>query len=123
HFLSVFGEQLGADGIPHGAGGHEQRGGFAGDFGRPLFQAVDRGIFAINVIADFGFEHGAPHGGGGLGNGIDAEVDHRFKNSWKTSLESRPPRLVRRRVAPSVSSSPASRKRWMGASKWLHSAA
>ena len=85
-FLPVLGEQLDGDGVPHGAGGNEQGGRFAGDFGGTLFEAVDGGIFAIHVVADLGFEHGAPHGRRGLGNGIAAQIDHRFKNSWKTSL-------------------------------------
>ena len=33
HFLAVLGEQLDRDGVPHGAGGHEERRLFAGDFG------------------------------------------------------------------------------------------
>ena len=30
-------------------------------FGRPLFQPVDGGVFAVNVVADLGFHHGAAH--------------------------------------------------------------
>ena len=61
HFLPVLGEELDRDGVPHGAGGDEQRGLFADDLGGALFQAVDGGVFAIDIVADFGLEHGAPH--------------------------------------------------------------
>ena len=35
---------------------------FAHDLGRAFFQAIYGRIFAINVVADFSFRHGAPHG-------------------------------------------------------------
>ena len=76
-----------------------------------LFQPVDGGVFAVNVVADFGFHHGAPHGGGGLGDGVAAQVDHAVRNSWKTSLESITPRLVRRSAPPRF---PAARRRRSG---------
>ncbi len=96
-FLAVLGVQFDRDGVAHGAGGDEQGGFFAGDFGGALFQAIDGGVFAIDVVADFGFGHGAAHGGRGLGDGIAAQIDHAVRNSWKTSLESMTPRSVRRR--------------------------
>ena len=81
HFLPVLGVQLDRDGVAHGAGGHEQRGFLAGDFGRALLQPVDGGIFAVNVVADLGLHHGAPHLGRGLGHGIAAQIDHAVRNS------------------------------------------
>ena len=65
HFLAMLGEEL--DGrwclpiVPVGT----KRGFLAGDFSGPLFQQVDGGIFAIDVVADFGFHHGPkpPHFG------------------------------------------------------------
>ena len=79
YLLPMLGEQLDGDCVPHRAGGNEQGGRLAGDFGGTLFEAVDGGIFAIHVVADFGFEHGAPHGRRGLGNGIAAQIDHRIQ--------------------------------------------
>ena len=52
HFLAVLGEQLDRDGVAHGAGGDEQGGFLAGDFGGALFEAVDGGVFAVHVVAD-----------------------------------------------------------------------
>ena len=65
HFLAVLGVHLDRDGVAHGAGGHEEARLFAHDFGRALFQAIDRRVFAINVVAHFGFGHGSPHSGVG----------------------------------------------------------
>jgi hypothetical protein len=31
-----------------------------------LLQQVDGGVFAVHVVADFGFHHRLPHGGVGL---------------------------------------------------------
>jgi len=70
--LAVRGVQLDGDGVAHGAGGQEERGFFAGDFGGALFESVDGGVFAINIVAHFGVCHGVAHGLGGLGYGIAA---------------------------------------------------
>src|SRR5690242_5346644 len=104
-------EKLDRDGVPHGAGGDEERGLHAGDFGGALLQAVHGGVLTVNVVADFSFGHGAAHLGCGSGDCIAAEIDHACKNSWKTSLDKRTPRLVRRIVGPVCSSRPAARKR------------
>jgi hypothetical protein len=40
---------------------------------------VDGGVFAVNVVADFGLQHGAAHGGRGLGDGVAAKIDHAVK--------------------------------------------
>ena len=74
-FLAMLGEHLDPDGVAHGAGGDEQGGLFPGDLGGALFQAVDGGVLAVDVVPHLGFHHGAPHGGGGLGHGIAAQVD------------------------------------------------
>ena len=49
---------------------------FAGISAARSSSCSDRGIFAINVVADLGLRHGAPHGGGGLGYGIASQIDH-----------------------------------------------
>ena len=72
--------------------GTKTAGFFAHDFGGALLQPVDGGIFAVDVVADFGFGHGAPHGGGGPRDGVAAQVDHDAMNSAKTSLERSTPR-------------------------------
>ncbi len=95
--------ELHADHVPHGASGDEQGGFLAGDLGGALFEAVDGGIFAVDVISDFGFGHGATHGFGGTGYGVAAEIDkaHAFRNSPSTSLETITPLEVRRKREPS----------------------
>src|SRR5437899_6171192 len=104
--LSVLCRVFDGDRVPHGPGGDEEGRLFAGDFGGAGFEAIDGGVFAIDVVADFGFEHSLAHGGRRLGDGIAAQIDHKSRNSWKTSLESRTPRLVRRSMPSLVSSSP-----------------
>ena len=67
---------MGEDGgqVAHRAAGDEERGFFAragrGDF----LQTVDGGVFAVHIVADFGFGHGLAHGGRGMGDGIGAEI-------------------------------------------------
>jgi hypothetical protein len=41
-------------------------------------QAIYGGVFAVNVVADFGFGHGAAHGWGGVSEGVATEVDWGF---------------------------------------------
>jgi hypothetical protein len=76
HFFAMVGVQLHRDGVAHGAGGDEQRGLFAGDFGGAAFQQVYGGVFAINIVANLGFEHRPAHLRRGLGDGVAAQVDH-----------------------------------------------
>ena len=61
--------------ISLGAGGDEQGRFLAEHFPRQPFETVDRGIFAVNVIANFRIGHGLAHGGGGLGDRVAAQVD------------------------------------------------
>ena len=63
--------------IAHGAGGHEEAGFAAEDFGGARLQPVDRGILAVDVVADVGFGHGAPHLRRGPRDRVAAEVDGR----------------------------------------------
>ena len=67
-----------ADGefVAHGAGGDEEGGFFAEEFGGGKLELGDGGVIAEDVVADRGFGHGFAHGGGGLGDGVAAEVDH-----------------------------------------------
>jgi hypothetical protein len=73
--LAVLGVQLDADGVSHGAGRDEHARLFAKDFrGAPL-EPVDGGVLAVNVVADLGLRHGAPHLGGRAGDGVAAQID------------------------------------------------
>ena len=62
--------------ITHGAAGHEESGFQAQIARQTLFQAGDGGVFAVDVIAQLGGQHGLTHGRGGLGDGIAAQIDH-----------------------------------------------
>ena len=76
-FVAVMGPGFDGDEIAHGAGGHEEAGFAAEDFGGAGLQLVDRGILAVDVVADDGFGHGAAHLGRGARDGVAAEVDGR----------------------------------------------
>ena len=66
HLLAMLGMQLDADGVAHRAGRHEQRRFLARDLRGALLQAIDGRVFAINVVAHFGFGHGRRMAGVGL---------------------------------------------------------
>src|ERR1700675_2280863 len=121
HLLAVLGVDLDRDHVAHGARGNEQAGFFAEKLRGALFQAIDGRIFAVNVVAHFGFGHGAAHGGGRPRDGVAAKIDHTVINSAKTSLDKRTPRLVSLSRSPSLASNPSSTKRWIGASNLRHS--
>ncbi|MNE50005.1 hypothetical protein D3C80_1445620 [compost metagenome] len=75
-----------AEQVAHGAGRHEQRAGKAQLGRQVLLQAVDRGIFAVDVIAQLGRQHGLAHARGWLGNGVAAQVDDghgRLPLTWR----------------------------------------
>ena len=63
HLFPVPRVQLDADGVAHGARGQKQRSLLAEHLGDALFKLSDGGILAVNVVADLGLGHGAPHGG------------------------------------------------------------
>ncbi len=73
--LAVLGVDADGDLVAHGAGGDEDGGLFAEDGGGRLFELIDGGVFAVDVVADLGGGHGLAHGGGGAGDGVAAEVD------------------------------------------------
>src|SRR5581483_9052836 len=108
------------DGVAHRASGDEQAGLFPENLSGALLEPIYAWIFTIDVVADFGFGHGAAHGRSGAGDGVAAEVNH-ATNSAKTSLEKSTPRSVRRSCGPSFISRPCSTKRWIGASYWSNS--
>ena len=118
HFLAMLGVDLDGDGVAHGAGGNKEAGFFAHNFSGTLFQTVDGGVFAVYVVADFGFGHGAAHRGSGSRDGVAAEVDHVAMNSAKTSFESKHAAIGQTQLcAVALPSRPSAKKRWMGACK------
>src|ERR1700757_5206535 len=64
------------DEVAHAAAGDEQSGFLAEDFSGASFQGVDGGVFKVDVVADFGFGHGATHSRCWAGDGIAAQVDY-----------------------------------------------
>ena len=75
HLLPVMGVQLDRDLVAHGSAGHKQRRFTAEDLRRALLQTVDGRVLAVNVVADFGFKHGAAHLGRRLGEGVAAQFN------------------------------------------------
>ena len=71
-FFPVPRVQLDPDGVAHGAGGQKQRSLLAEHLGDALLKLSDGRILAVNVVADLGLGHGAPHGGSRFGHGIAA---------------------------------------------------
>ena len=61
NFLPGTGQQAQSDLVAHGAGGHKQRGFAAEHRCRAVLKQVDGGVFAINVVADFGRRHRGAH--------------------------------------------------------------
>src|SRR5258708_7489096 len=87
-FLAMIGVELNRNGVAHRAGRHENGGLFAEYRRCPLFEMVDRRIFAVHIVADLGLSHGLAHSGGRLGYGVTSEIDDQDINSANTSLES-----------------------------------
>ena len=55
--------------------GDEQAGFLAEQLGRALLEGVDGRVVAEDVVADLGLGHRPAHPGGGLGDGVAAQVD------------------------------------------------
>ena len=66
-----------ADGdlVAHGAARQEHGVFLAQKFADLVAQAVDRGVFHLLLVADFGVGHGLPHSGRGLRLGVAVKVD------------------------------------------------
>ena len=62
-FLSGASMQFDGDLVAHGAAGDKECGFAAENGGGTTLQAVDGRVFGVNVVADFGLEHGTPHRG------------------------------------------------------------
>jgi hypothetical protein len=71
----MVGVQLESDGVAHGPGWNKQGGFFAEYFSRTLFEQVDRWIFTVNIVADFGGCHGGAHLRRWTRNGVATQID------------------------------------------------
>ena len=75
-FLAVLRMEANGDLVAHGSGGNEDGSLASEDLGSACFQAIDGGVFAIHIVADFGSSHGRTHRGGGPGDGVAAKINH-----------------------------------------------
>jgi hypothetical protein len=73
--LSGLADQPQADLVAHRPGGDEERRLVAEQVGDVLLQRVDRGVLAVDVVADLGLGHRPAHRRGGPGEGVRPEVD------------------------------------------------
>ena len=67
--------------VRHGAGGHVDGVVLAQNLGGAGLEPLDRGIVAVHVVADGGLGHRLTHCGGGTGDRVAAEIDHRELSS------------------------------------------
>src|SRR5258708_27287452 len=69
HFLAVL--RMNANGylVAHGTGGHKESSFFLENLRRQRLEAVDRGVFTIDVVPDLRLGHGAAHLRRGLRDG------------------------------------------------------
>src|SRR3954466_15315827 len=73
--LAGAGVDLDGDLVPHAAAGNED-GGLAREYlGGAMLEPIDGRVFAIHVIADLGFRHGATHLRRWASDGVTAQVD------------------------------------------------
>src|SRR5215472_17665039 len=79
HFIPVMRPNLDANQIPHAAGRHKQSCLFPEHLRRALLQPVDRGIFSIHVIANFGFRHRPPHLRRRPRHRVASQIHHAFE--------------------------------------------
>ena len=73
----IAGLGMNADGdlVGHRARGDEEGGLLAEQLGHLAFQGDDRGVLAVDVVADLGLGHRPSHRGGRFRDGVGAKVD------------------------------------------------
>ena len=76
--LPVMRVYLDGNGVAHGSGRNKDGRLTAKNLRRAFFQSIDGWIFAINVVAHFGFGHGTAHLRRGFGNRVTTEVERGF---------------------------------------------
>ena len=82
-FLSGLGVQLDRDLVAHRSRGHKNRRLTREDFSSTLLQSIDRRIFAINIVSDFGLGHGDAHFRRWFGHGIGTQMNNRGTRGMK----------------------------------------
>ena len=75
HLVAAAAPGEGGDEVAHGAAGGEQAGFLSEQGGGAFLEGVDGGIFAEDIIAQFGGGHSAAHFVGGVGNGVATQVN------------------------------------------------
>ena len=73
-------QQAHAEDVGERSGGAPQPGLVAEQPRDPLLERVDGGVLAVDVVADLGGGHRLAHRGAGTGQGVGAEVDHRWSS-------------------------------------------
>ncbi len=76
NFITGLGMGLDAELVGHGTGRDKQSCFIAEKIGGHVLQAIDRRVFAKDIVADLSVCHGLSHLGGGLGYGIATQIDH-----------------------------------------------
>jgi len=74
-FVARLGVALDGQLVALGAAADIEGGFFAKQCGHFFLEAVDRRVFAENVVAHLGGGHGRPHLGGGFGHSVAAQID------------------------------------------------
>ena len=75
HFLARLRQRANRNLVAHCARGHKQRRHAAKPLRRAPLQQIDRGVFAINVVADFGRSHRRAHLKRRLGYGVGSQIN------------------------------------------------
>ncbi len=84
--VAMMGPDFYGNEVAHATGGYEEGGFFAEDFGGAGFERVYGGIFEIDVVADFGFGHGAAHCRSWAGDSVAAQVDYVGCALWRVQF-------------------------------------
>jgi hypothetical protein len=92
HFLAVPGVNLYRRLISHRAGGDKDGRFFFKNFGGAFLQTIYSWVFTVNIVADFSLGHGPTHLGCGFGDGIAAQIDHKFRGTDFKSVICKKPR-------------------------------
>src|SRR6516165_6883151 len=75
HFVAVVGPEFDRDEVAHATRRNEESSLFVKDFSGTLLELIDRGVFAVNVVAHFRSSHGAAHFVAWTCDSVAAKVD------------------------------------------------
>jgi hypothetical protein len=76
NFVTVVRPNFYGDEVAHAARGNEKRCFFAENLGSTAFESTNGGVFEIDVVANFGFGHGATHRESGPRDSVAAQIDN-----------------------------------------------